>query len=358
MFPTALPPYVKMLGAPEKVLGWITGLATISAIIVRPFSGMFLDTKGRKGVFYVGMGIMIISTFGYRMFPVVSTILIIRLIHGIGWGISTTASNTVASDNILKERFGEGMGYFSLSISLALAIAPAISLMLDIKTVIMISLALLVITFILIYFIEEDKEEVLVEEIILKERQSPYEKKSILPAVIIFLSTTTYGGIVTFLSLFAVEKGIENISVFFTVFAVSMLITRPFLGKLLDKKGFRSSILIGFGLLIPGLLLLSRISSMTGVIISAILYGIGYGSLQTSLQTMAIMKSPDGRAGAANATYYTGFDAGIGFGSIISGIIASKVGYENMFTILCIFPLIGFLIYFFNSKNNKEYLER
>lgn len=353
MFPSALPPYVKALGAPEKVLGWITGLTTIAALIVRPFSGMILDTRGRKGVFYVGMIIMLLSTVGYRLFPVVSTILIIRFIHGIGWGISTTASNTIASDNILQERFGEGMGYFSLSISLALAIAPALSLVLDIKTVILVALGLLLITLALIYFIDEDKEEAVVREEDSGERQSPYEKKSILPSLIIFLTTTTYGGIATFLALFAEERGIGNISVFFTVYAVSMLVTRPFLGKLLDERGFRPSILLGFGLLIPGLFILSRAEGLIMVIISALLYGIGYGSLQTSLQTMAVMEAPSDRAGAANATYYTGFDGGIGFGSIISGIIAGRVGYGNMFVSLCIFPIIGLVIYFFKSREGK-----
>lgn len=353
MFPSALPQYVKALGAPEKVLGWITGLTTIAALIVRPFSGMILDTRGRKGVFYVGMIIMLLSTVGYRLFPVVSTILIIRFIHGIGWGISTTASNTIASDNILQERFGEGMGYFSLSISLALAIAPALSLVLDIQTVILVALGLLLITLALIYFIDEDKEEAVVREEDSGERQSPYEKKSILPSLIIFLTTTTYGGIATFLALFAEERGIGNISVFFTVYAVSMLVTRPFLGKLLDERGFRPSILLGFGLLIPGLFILSRAEGLIMVIISALLYGIGYGSLQTSLQTMAVMEAPSDRAGAANATYYTGFDGGIGFGSIISGIIAGRVGYGNMFVSLCIFPIIGLVIYFFKSREGK-----
>ncbi len=356
LFPTALPPYVKSLGAPEKVLGWITGLTTISALIFRPITGMILDTKGRKGVFYIGMIIMILSTIGYKIFPIVSIILIFRIIHGVGWGISTTASNTIASDSILKERFGEGMGYFSLSISLALAIAPALSLILHIQTVILLALILLLITFVLIYFVEE-KEEVLIDSKEDEEKKSPYEKKSILPAVIIFLTTTTYGGIVTFLSIFAEERGIENISIFFTVFAISMVLTRPLLGKMLDKKGFKPSILLGFGLLVPGLLLLSRINGISGVIISALLYGIGYGSLQTSLQTMAIMESPDNRAGAANATYYTGFDGGIGFGSIISGILASKVGYQNMFTTLCIFPLIGLIIYSLNSKGDNKSLK-
>ncbi len=127
LLPT-LPIYVKSLGGADSILGWVTGIVTISSLIVRPLSGMALDKFGRKGVLLAGIGIIIVLTLAYWLFPFVGIILLIRLLHGVGWGAASTASNTVATDVIPKERFGEAMGFYSLSTSLAMALAPALGL--------------------------------------------------------------------------------------------------------------------------------------------------------------------------------------------------------------------------------------
>mgnify|MGYP001021850856 FL=1 len=43
MIIATLPLHVEDIGGTEKILGWITGLATISAVLIRPVTGMALD---------------------------------------------------------------------------------------------------------------------------------------------------------------------------------------------------------------------------------------------------------------------------------------------------------------------------
>lgn len=62
---------------------------------------------------------------------------------------------------------------------------------------------------------------------------------------------------------------------------------------------------------------------------SAVLYGIG--AAQSSLQTMAIVNAPNNRTGAGNATFFTGFDGGIGIGAVLAGLLSSAMGYGRMF---------------------------
>ncbi len=352
LLPT-LPVYVKSLGGSDSIIGWIAAVSTISALIIRPFSGIALDKFGRKVVFLTGIFIVLIVTFAYGWISIVGIVLAIRFLHGFGWGIASTASNTIASDIIPKKRFGEGMGFFSLSSSLAMALAPAVALYFlnvsSFRNVAMLSGGLCILALILSFFIKYSK----VEKDDGKGRMVLYEKASIAPSLVMFFVTASYGAIVGFISLYALEQGIHNIGIFFTIYAASLLITRPFFGKIIDSFGLNTVIYPGLIILVISMILLSYASSMPYFLISAFLYGIGFGAVQSSLQTMAVLKAPKARFGAANATFFTGFDGGIGFGSVIAGMVASAIGYSRMYFFFSIFLITAIVLYFIISKTEK-----
>lgn len=350
LFPSALPPYLKSLGASDTLLGWVQGLMTIAILFTRPFAGLALDRYGRKGIFISGIVGMLLTTVAYRIFPVIGIIFFIRFMHGIMWGIANTACSTVATDNIEKSRFSEAMGYFSLASSIAMAIAPAVALSLDMQNNILLAAGFLVITFILAFLIKYQKPQLKQT----KKRMSPYAKESILPSTIMFLFTITFGSIVTFIALYAMQKSIKGIGMFFTVYAVAMLVTRPFLGKLIDRKGFSAGIWPGVIMVPASLILLSVSNSLIALLICGAIYGIGIGAAQTGLQTMAIVNVPKDRTGAANATFFTGFDGGIGVGSVLAGFISTIWGYSGMFAVMAIFPILAGILYFVTPKRKQE----
>lgn len=346
LLPT-LPVYVKSLGGADSVIGWIAGLSTIASLIIRPFSGLALDRFGRKGVFLTGIGIIIIVTLCYMWFPVVGIILVIRFLHGLGWGMASTASSTIATDAIPKERFGEGMGYFGLSSSIAMALAPGIGLSvmtgLQINGLAIISAGFVIIALVLSFFIHYRQVDRNGE---MKKPSSPYERSAIKPSMIMFFVSASYGSITGFISLYALNQGIKNIGVFFIVFALAMLFSRPLFGKIIDRKGFSTAVYPGLIILTSAMLVLYQASTLPLFLCAALLYGIGFGAVQSSLQTMSVAHAPKDRLGAANATFFTGFDGGIGFGSILAGITASALGYSKMYLVFSIFLLIGGLLYF------------
>ena len=128
MISIAMPLYVTSLGGADFLTGLVTTFATASALIIRAFTGILLDKFGFKAILISGIGIMAASTIAYAVFPIVGVILAIRLLHGIGWGLSSTSTSTIASDVIPKKRFAEGIGYFALTSSLAVAVAPALAI--------------------------------------------------------------------------------------------------------------------------------------------------------------------------------------------------------------------------------------
>ncbi len=123
LLPT-IPAYVTQLGGDNSAVGMVIFILTISALIIRPFSGAALDMLSGKLILIIGSIITLIAIGSYIAAASVGIIYLLRVVHGIGWGISTTTYGTMASNIIPASRRGEGMGYFGLASTLAMAIGP------------------------------------------------------------------------------------------------------------------------------------------------------------------------------------------------------------------------------------------
>lgn len=108
--------------------GTIVGVFALSAVLVRPWFGNMLDRRGRKVILIIGVGIFLVSALAYNLAFSILALLALRVVHGIGWGASTTATATMASDVIPAVRRAEGMGYYGLAATLAMSLGPALGL--------------------------------------------------------------------------------------------------------------------------------------------------------------------------------------------------------------------------------------
>ncbi len=123
-----IPLFVKDLGGSDQMVGMIVGIFTFSALLIRPYAGHALESKGRGYVYLIGLAIFVLSVGAFAFTASMLFLIIIRIIQGVGWGFSTTAGGTVATDLIPPKRRGEGMGYFGLSGNIALSFGPSLGL--------------------------------------------------------------------------------------------------------------------------------------------------------------------------------------------------------------------------------------
>ncbi|KJS86770.1 MAG: hypothetical protein JM58_06325 [Peptococcaceae bacterium BICA1-8] len=349
-----LPKYAQTLGADEKVVGLINGLFTITAVSVRPFIGRELDIRGRKEIYLMGLFIFFLAVVGYLWAPTLLLILAFRLVHGVGWAGVSTAAGTIVADIVPPARRGEGMGYYGVASTLAMAIAPALGLTLivkyDFSLVFIVSLVLTAGAFLAgraINFSPAPKATIGKQKAVL------FDPRALKSALVMFFMTLSYGGLVTFLPLYAEKQGIVNIGPFFTVYALALLVTRPFAGKYYDRKGPDHIVLVGMIAMFLGTFILAQTSTMAIFLVCGILYGIGFGSVQPTLLAMALHGVEPHRRGAVNGTVFTAFDLGIGIGSLALGMIANGFGYSNMYLIASMGPLTGLALFFFWPKRNE-----
>ncbi len=351
-----LPVFSARIGGSDAWAGLVVGIFTASAVLMRPIAGRLLDSHGRRRVYILGLIAFLICVMAYNWTSTILALLILRFIHGFGWGASSTAASTIASDIIPKSRLAEGMGYFGLTSTLAMAVAPALGLGLlgshGFNTVFYFSAAVVFLSIFISLPISYHKPDAPPKSKLILFSQTGeagetgiIEKTALLPAIVIFFVTMTYGAIVSFIALYANQRQVENIGLFFTVYAAALLISRPYFGRLTDKKGASFAVLPGIVFVIIAMLLIYSAKSLILFLIPGFIYGIGFGAIQPALQAMAVSKVIPSRRGAANATFFLGFDLGIGAGAILWGIIAEAFGYQFIYLLAVIPAIIGAFIY-------------
>ena len=342
-----IPLFVESLGGNERLIGLVVGIFTFSSLAVRPFAGQALETKGRRFVFLLGLFIFLITVGLFGFIKSIFFLFAVRIIQGIGWGFSTTASGTIATDLIPVKRRGEGMGYYGLFANIAIAIGPALGLILaniiSFKQLFFICGLLGLVAWLLALTISYKKVYIKPKAI----KFSVYEKSAVQPAILVFFITITFGGIATFLPLYAIQKGVSGIQWYFLLYALALMVTRIYAGQLYDRKGHQATYVPSAVLITVAMLLLAWMPSNKVLFIAAVLYGLGFGSIQPTLQAWAVEKAVENRKGMANATYFSFFDLGIGIGAILFGQIGYWFGYQLIYITAAGSVFISIVIYMY-----------
>ena len=349
---TILPIYiVNELGGSIGQAGLAMTLFMVSAIALRPFTGFIIEKIGVKKSLYIAETFFVLLSLVYIFIDDLNSLLIIRFLHGFWFSLLTTTMIPVVNDFIPKHQKGEGMGYFVMSVNLGIVLGPMIGLMLiqplGYTTVTAILALIVLIGYAFCFTIPLPKhvkiESVSPSKFKLKDL---FEVKTIPVAFMALLIAFSYASIMSYISIYAESKNLlKYASLFFAVFAISMMALRPFTGKLYDRKGPSYVIYPAVISFAVGLAVLSQIQSVYGLIFSAVLIGIGFGSAQPCLQTFAIQKVPHDRIGHASSTFYTFYDIGIAAGSFVLGLIIVQFDYSFAYLLCSVITLASLLFY-------------
>lgn len=338
------------LGRSDDESGLLITVFLLSAIVVRPFSGKLLDMYGKKRMLVSSIILYVACTVLYIFIKPFAILLALRFFQGIWFSIVTTATGSLAADIVPKNRTGAGIGYFMMSTNLAVVIGPFVGLLviqyasfnalISILTVIVLLGAVIALT---INTDDLPKPENVDRSFKFNDL---FEKKALPMAFLASLIAFSYASVLSFLSLYAEQKDLlEAASYFYVVFAATMLITRPFTGKIYDTKGAKYVVLPSFVLFCAGLVMLAAANGAGLFLFSAIFIGIGYGTLTTSFQSLCVQSTTHQRSGYATSTYFTLFDLGIAIGSYILGLIAVGLSYEMVYYIAAAMLVVVFVIY-------------
>lgn len=328
-------------GNPRHV-GYIIGILTLTAVIARPVAGFMLDNLGRKKIVFIALVCFALTAFSYNIASSLMLLFCLRALHGFSWGFSSTGLGTMASDIVPSSRRGEGLGYYGMMTTVAMAIGPVLSLYVleqyGFYYLFTICSAIAALGIFILFFIPSSVE-VLGEDQKKLTIDSFLERRVFTISVIVFFIALTYGGIVSFITLYAKELGVSNPGIYFLVYAISILVVRPYSGKIFDQEGPGRLMGIGLGSIVIAFVLLYIASETFVFLLSAVIMGIGFGIVQPINMAMAIKRVEPLRRGAANGTLMSANDLGIGLGSVLLGMLSSEFGMSFMY-LVCAFIII------------------
>lgn len=354
-FLTILPMYImKSLGGSIQEAGLGLTLFLVSSIAVRPFSGLIIQKIGQKKVFRLSAFLFMLFAFTYLWVDSLWILLVMRFLHGIWFSILTTVAVPIANEFIPEHRKGEGMGYYVMSINLAVVFGPFIALMVlqysDFSMLFQILTAIICIGFIFCLLIPV-QNQVQATSIQTTEKAALsvhdlIEFKVIPIGCIALLTAFAYSSVISFITAYAESKHLLSyVSLFFIIFAASMMIVRPWVGKFFDRKGASFVIYPSFICFAIGLVVISFMSNQWILWLSAIFIGIGYGSLFPCFQTVAIQSVTKERMGHSVATFFTLFDLGLALGSVCVGILIAKFGYSSTYLMCAVLTVLTLFLY-------------
>lgn len=361
---TVLPIYImKDLGGTVQEAGLALTLFLVSSIAIRPFSGMIIEKFGKKRSMRTAGLIFALFAFSYLLIDSMWSLLLVRFLHGVWFSILTTVAVPVANEFIPDQRKGEGMGYFVMSTNLGVVFGPLIALTIiqfaSFKVLfgvlaILISIGLI---FCWMLNISENEKDQSVQNIepVNKAKLSLHdiiETKVLAIGFVALMTAFAYSSVMTFITAYSESKQLlAYTSLFFIVFAASMLLVRPWVGKFYDRKGPSAVIYPSFIFFAIGLVIVTFINNQWILWLSAVFIGIGYGSLFPCLQTLAIQSVEKQRMGHAISTFFTLFDIGLATGSIIMGLFIAQWGYEATFLFCACIVMLTLLVYRYYVAN-------
>ena len=351
-------------GVTHSIGGLMITAYVISALLTRLFFGGRIDSWGVKRSLAIGTSINAISMLLYLVPMSFPALMAVRIIHGFAFAIMSGSAAAGAALVIPRERYGEGIGYFSMMQALATGVGPFVAILLTnlfnsyvgmfacaaaIAVIAVLSLFLLEIPHIV-----KDEEPELPEtggaqHMHVKRGISSLIQLSVVPlASVLFLCYLGYSGILSFVTLYAEERGLSDaVSLYFVIYAIVILISRPPVGRRVARTGENSIIYWCFASLTIGLIILALAFNGPLLLLSAAFVGFGIGATQSIVQAVIARDTPQNELGKANSTFFMSMDLGSGIGPIIIGAIIPFIGYSGSYIVLAFCAAFAAVVYHF-----------
>lgn len=361
-----LPLYLsEHFGATKDVIGLVLSGYTITALLLRPFSGYFVDSFPRKTVLMISFGLFAIFFAGYLAASTLLLFLIVRTLHGGPFGALTVANSTVAIDVLPSSRRTEGIGYYGLSNNLSMAIAPTVGVFVY-KYTHSFELLFWIALIVAVCGWTVDATVKLPEKEIVRNRQKlSWDRFFLVRGWLIGLNMVAFGFSFGVLSNYLAIYGKEVMGItggtgtYFMLCSIGLILSRLQGGKALRKgrlthnagEGMVIS-LIGYTLFIvmPTLMPAHQWAIMVGYYGSALLVGLGNGHMWPAFQNMTINVATNSQRGTANSTILISWDIGMGLGILVGGIVSELLGYGAAFWTVVLVNAAGVGCFFLATK--------
>jgi MFS family permease len=350
LLPTA-PFHILKLGGSHIAAGLFLGFLTYASAISAPITGALGDRFGKRRILIIASVAITIFSLLYAIAPSYQIILALVLVHGVFWSGLLSSASSYIIDIVPTSRRAEGLGYYGFASIMAVAVAPWIGLYVFDHggwSLMCIESAILnIIMAVIAWRLPPDR---------LHERHGRslhpadlVEWRVLIGAVTLFLYSFSYGGITSFVAVYAEQVGVPR-ALYFTVFSLAILCTRPFIGRYADRIGHTRLIVPCLAMIVIGIGVLAMADDRAMFVTSALLFGVGFGSAYPIFVAHLMQHVAENRRTATFGAMIGAFDTGIGTGSIAVGWISERYGFGRAFGVAGALALLSIPYYLYMEK--------
>ncbi|NJH66985.1 MFS transporter [Staphylococcus agnetis] len=339
----------------ESLAGLVMGLFIVGSLFGRFLTGRFINVMGPKKIVLIGLAAFTVTQCLYFIEGSLILLMIVRFLNGFALAIATTATRTLVALLSPVERRAEGISLFSLSLVIGAAIGPFVGLMLAqhyptyVLFTLCVGIALCAFVLALTLNVRFQTQPLKSEDKQFK--LSHFVSIPALPiASVILICGLGYASVLTFIQIYAQQLQLLTLAgYYFIAYAIASILTRPLIGKIMDRYNENKIAYPALLLFSVGLAMLAVLSSNTGwlLLTSGALLGIGYGAMTAVCNVAAIKVSNKAHIGIATSTFYIGLDFGLGFGPFLLGFITTSLGFQAMYGITAIIIFMCIALYWF-----------
>jgi len=351
LLPTA--PYrILELGGSEVAAGMFLGLQTYASAISAPITGSLADRFGKRRMMIVCSLALSALAAAYTVTREYHVMLGLAIVHGCFLSGLLCSASAYMTDFMPAARRAEGIGYWDFSTMLALAVAPSLGFWLYRSGGWMWLCASIGTLFLAAAAIAFRLAEVTTSE----PAPKPFFERDLIEwrvlalSLTLFLCSFGYGGTASFAALYADAKHVVPKEIFLTTYGIVVVCTRPFLVPLGDRIGHRRVFLPCLALIVGGLSLLAASDSRIGTIAAAAVFGTGFGAAYPVFIGYVMRHVDALRRGAAFGAIHAAFDTGMGSGSIATGLIVHRYGFEAAFAVAAALAAVAIPFFLFIDR--------
>ncbi len=351
---TALPVYLTTdLKFGNDQAGIIIAAYIFTAVLIRPFVGAFIDNYGRRTVYLLSLFLFALLFILYGHVQHEYAFILVRIAHGLLWGVLTTAGNTLVMDMLPPNKRGEGIGYYGLAFTISMAIGPLLSALILETTNYQVlfffaaGISFLGSSILLgLKFPSHLKTKTTVKAG-LKGFLSPVAFPIALLGMFVMMP---YGAVLNFITIYCNQIGATSSVLFFLFLALGLTVSRIFAGKEFDKNGpYRLMMISFFFIFISFPTLIFWDNSIT-IILSALFTGVAFGISFPAFQLMLNNVLPIALRSTANSLFLTAIDVGMGLGIVIMGFLTQNIDLKIAFGVWSVMAVIAMVYYQFVVK--------
>lgn len=384
MFNLGMTWYADLLNGGMELAGVSAGVFSLASMLSRPLAAR-VSNRFDNGRVMVATALLIAAATGLHRYAAdIPALAAARAVHGVLFGVYSTAAGAGINRVLPRSRLSEGLGFFAVVSMLVPAVGPALFLALvsgddlaSFGSLFSCAAALCAIAAALVAW----GIPVLGPRNALARRRGPVgdarssgagaatgggaaasagaarspealprtwlglEPRTLLPAGLLCLFCVAFSSVNFYLPLFAHDAGLGDVGPVYVVFAAMTLACRLLVGRRSDERGPDRYLTIGMACLALSYAAIPLCPAAWCLYLVAVPLGAGMGLVAPYLNYYIVRRCSPERPGSASAAYYLAYDVGYSVGSFACGAAIAAVGYGLLYLACAALCAVGLVLF-------------